>query len=218
MVVAAVHARPFPPHRAELEDNAEDLTSVVLRPGDPPVPESLTFEAFLAESDIMFPSHRTEAATQPAWTLRVVFFVGAGGVKIAGVRLRGEHTPRELPAWLRGVEEAGWQVIHAARKEQLRRLLVGDVERCALRNDALFAKITEDMPDDALVDRVESMVTWDGPTGFHADDLALVARDDQGRLWGFQLDVDHARGGVVLDSRPFVRVRLLEAPEEGRRE
>jgi len=133
------------------------------------------------------------------------------GVRVASLGGCSGRGDAPLPEWLRGVEQASRDLARALDDGSIRELIIGESDRPAFGNDAVFDALAERRPTLAQIDRArrKSEAKYRGAS---LSELGVIARVRAGEIWGFLFEVGERRGQIVLCSSPLLDVRRFRPP------
>jgi hypothetical protein len=146
--------------------------------------------------------------------LRVTFVVNRNGLRVVSLR-PGAMSPRPgggaPPPGLEGLATVARELIAALREGDVSAYQLTEADRRFLANDSVWAQVHEDGPPLGRAREITPLLVGlpDAPLSYRLDDLGLLVRDEQGRLFGLSLELDRRGDSYVLSTTPLVRVRRL---------
>jgi hypothetical protein len=143
-----------------------------------------------------------------------VYLLTEAGLHLIGTSVGERERKLALPRWARGLETVAIDLLATARRGNLASLLPGDDVRRVFAADEFWEKAVKTLPKAEKLDELEALArtATSGPTGFRLDDVELVGRKPDGKLYTAKLDFDEGDGSVILE--PHVHVRVVTLPKE----
>ncbi len=215
--LAAVEARPLPPPPIELRHDLEGAPSVEWAAQAGPRPTRLSVLAVAMQLDLVLKrGEPPEAATGvDRWgRLRTMVVIGRNGLRIVSLRpgtMTRVGTEGAPPPGLQGLVELSRTLIADLRRGDTSRYELADEDRRLLANDAVWAQLFEDGPPLARAPEVTAMLHGlpDTPLAYGLDDIGVLVRDQDGRLYSLGLELDPHAGTFALATTPLVRVHRI---------
>jgi hypothetical protein len=166
-----------------------------------PIPAGdLHFLAFAMEIKVGLPNQKG---------LELMLLLTEHGVKILKLEAEEGQPSRPLPRWL-PIDGLISEILRDVGRGTIDRWLVGEPEK-SLVGPEIARELDKERPKPEQIAAAQRAVgSHSIATGYALDDIALVAKDGSGKLWGFKLQFEDGPD-PELDARPLVRVR---APEE----
>jgi hypothetical protein len=168
-------------------------------------------------SGLEFFAFATELALVPAPSSTVkdpravgaVVLLTSAGLKIG--KLSGSsESAFPLEGAMLGVAEAGQWIGDAVCADRAAELLVGDGERAAIANDALYEKIESRKPDAEELQAAKTALGCGAKlAGFAIEDFEIAARDGAGAIYAFKIRVRADNGVPYLKGNPLVRLERV---------
>ncbi len=203
---AALRGKPLPNNGIAIERLPRGRSLVRKRDA---VPARLDVVAFIAEMDILLglskKASNSRAGRSRNRTLRTALYLSSTGLKLAHLRVSSAIRAYPLAPEVKGFEPVAKDLIKALRANRLKRWLISETERPGFGNDALFRELIDEAPKTRVIRDVRDMLkTWNEPEEYRFDDLVILVRGPDRRIYNLRLDVEHHRHGMELDSRPLV--------------
>ncbi len=150
---------------------------------------------------------------QDTGKLETILFLSRTGLKLAKLNVRAPSRPQPVPPWLEGASRFGAQIFDAAAAGALESLLVGEPERAVIGDDVLYEQLIRDLPKRLELERAQALArSRREPLGLRFDDVFVIARDRQGEIWGFKLEIEEEEGQLAFATSPLIEVNRLEPP------
>jgi hypothetical protein len=217
LALAAVEGRALPTPPLPTDEPLESTAELELRVEPPP---RLSVIAVAFEMDLVMKRGEApaEAVGIERWgTLRATVALGRNGLRLVELR-PSELTPdagHRLPPGLEGMAAIARELLGHLRAGDLSAYELTAEDQRLLANDAIWARVMHDRPGRARIREVQQMLADlpNEPLGYRLDDISILARDAQNRLFALSLELDPANGSFALTTSPLVTVRLLWPPE-----
>jgi hypothetical protein len=135
------------------------------------------------------------------------------GLHLISVTVDIHEFNQAVPGWAHGLETVATDLLEAARKGTLAKLLPGDEVRRLVADEELWERATRSFPTENHFAYVEALArdATSEPTGFRMDDVELAGHLPNGRICTCKLDFDEVDGRVILE--PHVHVRVVRRNE-----
>lgn len=146
--------------------------------------------------------------------VRVTLVVNRNGVRVVSLRpaaVSSDARGGALPPGLEGLDTVARRLIADLRRGDVLHYDLDERDRRLLANDAVWAQLHEDGPALARAREIGAMLRSlpDAPIAYVLDDIGVLARDDDGDLYGLSLELDPRAGTFALATSPLVSVRRL---------
>jgi hypothetical protein len=214
LALAAIEARPLPP--SPIPTAGPITSNVDWRDGVTSLNE-LSVIAVAFEVDLVLkrgvPAEDAEGVAR--WgELRAVIAVSRNGLRIVELRpgeMRDDATDRAAPAGLEGLVPLTRDLLSRLRAGDLSIYELTEDDRRLLANDVAWARIQHDRPHHGRLREIQEMLASlpHEPLGYRLDDVSILARDGQNRLYALSLEVDPHGDTFALVTEPLVTVRRL---------
>jgi hypothetical protein len=218
LALAAVEGRPLPTAPVATRRPLEGaLAEVTWSEHTTRRPRNLEVLAFALEVELILKRGQPEpdAHGPERWgTLRTTFVVNRNGVRLVSLR-PGALSPTVVsgrpPAGLEGLPELARELLAHLRRSDISPYDFTEEDRRLLSNDTVWAEIHQDRPTRARLGDIARMLADlpDAPLAYRLDDIGILTRDDEGRLYGLALELDPDQGSFALATSPLVQVRRL---------
>jgi hypothetical protein len=214
LALAAVYGRALPP--SPVPTNGP-LERIVEWPTPGVRPTRLSVLAVGLEVDLILKrgNPTVDSAGVERWgTLRVMLVITRNGLRLLSLRpveatADGEGgTP---PPGLEGLDRVARDLIAHLRSSDLSAYEFNEADRSLLSNDTVWTEVLRDRPSHGRLRDVAAMVADlpDAPLAYNLDDIGVLVRDPDGRLYSLSLEMDPHQGSFVLTDSPLVDVRRL---------
>jgi hypothetical protein len=218
LALAAVEGRPLPPSPVPTREPLMDEPQrVEWWPPDSPRPSRLEVLAVALEVELILKRGGPDdqgAVDERFGAVLATLVVNRNGLRVVSARPRAappSTTDRRPPPGLEGLPEAARQVLAALRSGDLAPFELDERDRRLLANDTVWAQLRADAARDLRGPRIRSLL--DGlpemPLSYKLDDVGVLARDQDGRLFGLGLELDAEGESFVLTTTPLVQARRL---------
>lgn len=215
LALAAATAQPLPPSPVPTRRPLGPTPAVEWTPTTRPA--HLSVMAVAMQVDLVLKRGVTpgDASADERWgTLRVTIVVGRNGLRIVSLRpgLTSSDAPVGAPPpGLEGLPELARTIIADLRRGNVAPYELTEADRRVLANDAVWAQIYEDGPPLRNAPRVAAMLEGmpDTPLAYGLDDVGVLVRDEEGRLYSLLLELDPQGATFALSTDPLVHVRRL---------
>lgn len=214
--LAAVEGRPLPPPPVPTRTPV-DTPEIDWSERARPRPRRLEVLAVALEIELVLKRGRPEdSATGPErWgTLRTTLAVTRNGVRVVSLR-PGAMTPDPQggapPRGLEGLRELSRRFLADLRRGDVSAYELTEADRALLANDAVWVQVHEDGPPLRRARELARMLEGlpDAPLAYWLDDVGVLARDEEGRLYSLTLELDPYRDTFALATTPLIEVRRL---------
>lgn len=140
--------------------------------------------------------------------LELILFLSRHGLKILALEADPVSGARPPPRWL-PVSGLAQQILSDLRADRMQRWWIGDAE-LAMLGPELAREVERERPGPDELRKARALARADAAVhGFRIDDVTVIARDAQSRLWALKMQFES--GDVPeLDAHPLVRVRRAE--------
>ncbi len=217
LALAAIEARPLPPSPVPYRHAIDGAPEVEWAQRTTPRPRRLTVLATAMQLDLVLkrgvPSD--DAVGVDRWgRVQATVVVGHNGVRIVSLRplaMTPHGTEGSPPPGLEGLPELARTILSDLRRGDVSAYELNDADRELLANDAVWAQLHADGPPLARAPQITAMLEGlpDAPLAFGLDDVGVLARDEEGRLYSLGLELDPIDGSFALATTPLVSVRRL---------
>ncbi len=217
LALAALERRPLPPSPVPTRRPIDSDEIVEWSGFVGPRPSRLEVLAVAIEVDLILkrgePPPDGENAAR--WgSLRTTLVVNRNGLRLVSLRpavMSPDPGGGVPPAGLEGLEPIARQLIAHLRRGDVSPYDLTEQDRQLLSNDMVWREVLQDRPTHARVREVASMLVElpDAPLAYRLDDVAILTRDPEGRLYGLSLELDAQGNSFVLTVSPLLHVRRL---------
>lgn len=214
--LAAIEGRPLPaaplPTRAPLDAPEIDWSEHAQ-----PRPRQLDVLAVAIEVELVLKrgDPTADASGAERWgTLRTTLAITRNGIRVVSLRpgvMSPDPPGGTPPPGLEGLVEVSRHLIADLRRGDVSAYELTEADRRVLANDAVWAQVHEDGPPLGRASEIAAMLEGlpDAPLAYWLDDLGVLARDEEGRLYSLSLELDPRRGTFALSTSPLIEVRRL---------
>ncbi len=214
--LAAVEGRPLPPPPVATHvpvDTPEIEWSERARPR----PRRLDVLAVALEVELVLKRGRPDgSATGPErWgSLRATLAITRNGVRVVSLR-PGAMSPDPQggapPRGLEGLGPLSRRFLADLRRGDMSSYELTEADRALLANDAVWVQVHEDGPPLGRARELARMLEGlpDTPLAYWLDDVGVLARDEEGRLYALTLELDPYGDTFALATSPLIEVRRL---------
>jgi hypothetical protein len=218
LALAAVEGRTLPPSPVPFRHPVDGAPVLEWSSRTTPRPAHLTVLAMALQLDLVLKrgTPADDAVGIDRWgTLRTTVVVGHNGLRIVSLRpaaMTPHGTEGAPPHGLEGLRELATTLIADLRRGDVSAYELTDEDRRILANDAVWAEIYEDGPPLARAPQIAAMLEGlpNTPLAYGLDDLGVLVRDEEGRLYSLTLELDPTPdGSFALATTPLVEVRRL---------
>jgi hypothetical protein len=179
-------------------------------------PERLEAIAVAVELEVILKrGEPDDAAPSERWgSVHATLVVTRNGLRVVSLRpgaVSSDPRGAALPQGLEGFETALRTLLGDLRSGDVLHYELDDRDRRLLANEAVWAQLHEDGPPLARAHQVGAILETlpHAPIAYVLDDVGVLARDDDGHLYGLSLELDPAGGTFALATTPLVSVRRL---------
>jgi hypothetical protein len=185
--------------------------------GERPVGE-LTVLGFGMEVDFILKIGDPEPDAPPGTqdgSFRTSFYLSSTGLRLLDFRCEEMSREAGLPAppALSGLETFGQDIIARIRSDTIAQLFMGEPERRIIDNAEVWEEVDRGRPDSSDIQRARVMLEQLGPTpplSFDVGDGGILVRDETGRVFVVNFDLESDGQQFVLVTDPFVRIESLD--------
>lgn len=218
LALAAVQRRPLPPSPVPTRTPLGEASPLVeWWPPGAPRPRHLEVLAVGIEVDLVLKRGEPPESGTPTdrfGVLRATLVVSRHGLRVVSLR-PGIMSPHlgggAPPSGLEGLTEAARALVAALRRGEVSSYQLTEEDRRLLHNDAVWAQLHEDGPPLARARQVAPLLEGlpDTPLAYRLDEVGVLVRDEDERLYSLTLELDPQGGSFVLATSPLVQVRRL---------
>lgn len=183
---------------------------------DGPPPARLDAIAVAIEVDLILKrGEPDDAAPSERWgRVRATLVVGRNGLRLVSLRpgaVTRDDRGGALPPGLEGLDAVARTLIADLRRGDVSGYALDERDRRLLANDAVWAQLHEDGPHLGRAREIGAMLESlpAAPIAYVLDDIGVLARDENGDLYGLSLELDPHAGSFALATSPLVTVRRL---------
>jgi len=212
LAMAAVRGEALPQTELALRQGEPGQPLVALAPGTPQ-PVGLSVVGLGMDLETALPA----ASGEGGGMLRTGVFLCASGLRLADLDVREPREAWTLPPAFAGVEQVAATVLEALRAGRVETLVFAERDRSVIGHDGLFDLMLEGGPEAGEMQAATAMARWQtAPSGYWIDGVALLARDEGGRLYALRMQFQQAPGSLTIETDPLVSVRRLIVPDTTR--
>lgn len=181
-------------------------------------PRPARLEALAVAVDVEFILKRgdpEDAAPDERWgTVHATLVVTRNGIRVVSLRPGAIAAPGRggaLPSGMRGLASVAHALMADLRRGDALHYELNEADRRLLANDGVWAQLREDGPALARARQIGAMLQRlpDAPLAYVLDDIGVLARDEDDRLYGLSLDLDPRGDTFALATTPLVSIRRL---------
>lgn len=153
--------------------------------------------------------------SETVWgSIRATVAVSRYGLRLVELRPRAISPDPEggvLPPGTEGIPEISRRLLSDLRRGNMDAYALTETDRSLLDNEAVWTRVRDGRLTPARVAEMRDMLVGlpDEPLAYRLDDVAILVRDERGRLLSLTMDFDPSEGSFALSTTPLVRVRQL---------
>lgn len=218
LALDAVQGQPLPPSPIPTRSPlGREPAEIEWWPPGEPRPRRLDVLAVGLEVDLVLKrGEPPEAGTlaERFGVLRVTFVVNRNGLRVVSLRpgaMSAQPGGGSPPRGLEGLREAAQALVASLRRGDVSAYQLTGADRQLLANDSVWHQLHEDGPPLGRAREIAPLLEGlpDAPLAYRLDDVGVLARAEDGRLFALSLELDPQDGTYVLSTTPLVRVRRL---------
>lgn len=215
-VLAALEGRSLPP--LPIETRAPiDAPEIEWRSRRGPRPRRLDVLAVAIEVELVLKRGEPDpdAAGPDRWgAVRATIAITRHGLRVVSLQPRAmspDPLGGALPSGLAGLADVSRRLLSDLRRGDVSAYALNEADRRLLANDAVWTQLHEDGPPLRRAGQIARMLEGlpDEPLAYWLDDVGILARDEEGRLYALTLELDPRGSTFVLSTSPLIEVRRL---------